>query len=53
VIDGGALEMPRIRFGRKGPRYGLVSGYIDRLVFDGFEEGASSLQTRREEGHVG
>jgi 2,3-bisphosphoglycerate-dependent phosphoglycerate mutase len=32
---------------------GHASGYADRLVFDGFEVAKASLQTRREEGHVG
>jgi broad specificity phosphatase PhoE len=32
---------------------GHASGYMDRLVFDGFEGAKRSLQTRREEGHVG
>jgi len=32
---------------------GHAGGYADRLVFDGFEIAKASLQTRREEGHVG
>jgi hypothetical protein len=32
---------------------GHASGYADRLVFDGFEVVKASLQTLREEGHVG
>ncbi len=32
---------------------GQAGGYDDRLVFDGFEAAKVSLQTRREEGHVG
>jgi 2,3-bisphosphoglycerate-dependent phosphoglycerate mutase len=32
---------------------GQAGGYKDRLVFDGFEVAKASLQTRREEGHVG
>jgi len=32
---------------------GQAGGYEDRPVFDGFEVAKASLQTRREEGHVG
>jgi hypothetical protein len=32
---------------------GHAGGYADQRVFDGFEVAKATLQTRREEGHVG